>query len=74
MIRITFEEAYDILNAIERQKISQAVCYGNDNPVKGEAREAFYNEIKKTDGADQYGIMEQMQEKLNYKIMDDNGY
>ena len=57
---MSYEEAYDMLNAIERQKISQAVCYGNDNPVKGGAAESFYNEIMKMDGADQYGIMEQM--------------
>ena len=44
-----YEDAYNKLNAIERQKISQAVYFGHDSLLISCKR--FYNISKRTDAA-----------------------
>lgn len=69
---MTYEEAYNQLNAIERQKISQAAYFGHENPVDGEAAYIVFDEWNSKNSEDKYSVMEEMQEALNEKIAADN--
>lgn len=71
---MTYQEAYDALNVVERQKISKAVCYDEENPIEGEAAQAFYDELNKLDGGRQYDMMEQMEFELTQKVLEDNPF
>jgi|GEM_PF-2494322 len=64
-----FNEAYNHMNIISRQKISQAVCYGDELMLEDEYEKVFYEELKKLDGADQHGMMIRMQEEFNDEIL-----
>jgi hypothetical protein len=69
-----YEDAYNKLNAIERQKISQAVYFGHENPVDGEAAYKVFDEWNRKGSEEKYSIMEEMQEELNEKIAADNPF
>ena len=64
---MTYDEAYNQLNAMQRSSIAIAVCYEEPNPIEGEAAQAFYDALSKRD--DQYSMMEQMEFELSQEIL-----
>ena len=64
---MTYDEAYNQLNAMQRSSIAIAVCYEEPNPIDGEAAQTFYDELSKRD--DQYSMMEQLEFELNQQIL-----
>ncbi|MEA4922163.1 MAG: hypothetical protein VB031_02210 [Eubacteriaceae bacterium] len=67
---MTYQEAYDALNEMDRSDIARAVCYSEENPIEGEAAQAFYDALSKRD--DKYSMMERMEFELTQKILKDN--
>lgn len=71
---MTRKEAYDALDVSERQKIAQAVCCDEENPIQGEAAQIFYDALDRLDGSIQYSIMEWMDFQFAKKILEDNPF
>ncbi|MEA4923561.1 MAG: hypothetical protein VB031_09485 [Eubacteriaceae bacterium] len=68
---MTYQEACDALNEMDRSDIARAVCYSEENPIEGEAAQAFYDALSKLDGGRQYEMMERMEFELTQQILKD---
>jgi hypothetical protein len=62
----------DKLDLVAQAKITEAAFNDRENPIDGDDAKEYYDAVVKLDKMDQYDLMEETQDNLTTKIIDDN--